>query len=120
MNGKKQIFLSLIESPDEVSCIAIQVCMVNGMQFEKEVKKNQVFFSIVPRGPNVGSNDRATKAGNDRVIVDSDSRVLEEIVELLNKYKNIVVDDIPNSLPLVRSISHCVDLIPRASFPNKA
>ena len=47
-------------------------------------------------------------------------RVLEEITELLNEYKDIIVDDIPNGLPPVRSISHCMDLIPRDSFPNKA
>ena len=56
MNGKKKILLPLIESPDEVSCTAIKVCMVNGKQFEKEVK-NQVFFAIVPTGLNLGSND---------------------------------------------------------------
>ena len=28
--------------------------------------------------------------------------------------------DIPNGLHPIRSISHCMDLIPRASFPNKA
>ena len=43
-----------------------------------------------------------------------------EIAELLNEYKDIVVDDIPNGLPLVRSISHCMDLIHGASLPNKA
>ena len=30
VNGKKQISLPLIESPDEASCTAIKVCMVNG------------------------------------------------------------------------------------------
>ena len=94
--------------------------MVNGKQFEKEMKKNQVYFSIVPRGPSVGSNDWAIEASNDRVIVDSDSWVPVEITKLLNEYKDIIVDDIHNGLPLVRSISHCMDLIPRASFPNKA
>ena len=38
----------------------------------------------------------------------------------MNDYKDIIVDDIPNGLPLVRSISHCMDLISRASLPNKA
>ena len=86
--------------------------MVNGKKFEKEVKKNQVCFAIVPRGPSVGSNDRATEIGNDRVTI--------EIEELLNEYKDIIANDTPNGLPLVRSISHCMDLIPKASFPNKA
>ena len=57
VNGKKLILLPLIESPNEVSCTTIKVCMVNGKQFEKEVKKNQVYFSIIPRGLSLGSND---------------------------------------------------------------
>ena len=44
----------------------------------------------------------------------------EEIAELLIEYKDITIDDIPDGLPLVRSISHCMDLIHGASFPNKA
>ena len=38
-------------------------------------------------------------------------RVPKEIAELLNEYKDIIADDIPNGLPPVRSISHCMDLI---------
>ena len=94
--------------------------MVNGKQLEKEMNKNQVCFSIVPRGPSVGSNDWVAEASNDWVTTDSDSRVLVEITELLNEYKDIIVDDILDGLSLVRSIIHCMDLIPRASFPNKA
>ena len=113
VNGKKQILLPLIESPDEVSCTAIKVCMVNGKQFEKEVMKNQICFAIVPRGPSVGSNKQViSEAGNDKIA--------EEITKLLNEYKHIVVDDIPNGLLPVRNISHCMDLILGASFPNKA
>ena len=44
-------------------------------------------------------------------------QVPEEIVESLNEYKDINLDDIPDGLPLVRSIIHCMDLIPRVSFP---
>ena len=43
-----------------------------------------------------------------------------EILELLNEYKDIVVDDILDGLPLVRSIIHCMDLVPRPIFLNKA
>jgi hypothetical protein len=32
---------------------------------------------------------------------------------------DIVVDELPNSLPPMRSISHHIDLIPRESLPNK-
>jgi len=45
--------------------------------------------------------------------------VPQEIVELLNEYKEIVAKDIHDGLPLIRSISHCMDLIPGASLSNK-
>ena len=39
---------------------------------------------------------------------------------MLNEYVDIVVDDFPIGLPLVRSINHHIDLISGASFLNKA
>jgi hypothetical protein len=42
-----------------------------------------------------------------------------EIQDLLDEFADIVVDDLPHSLPPIRSISHHIDLIPRAIFPNK-
>jgi hypothetical protein len=36
----------------------------------------------------------------------------EEIWELLDNFVDIVVDELPNSLPPIRSISHHIDLIP--------
>jgi hypothetical protein len=44
----------------------------------------------------------------------------EEIQELLEEFIDIVVDELPHSLPPIRSVSHHIDLIPGASFPNKA
>jgi hypothetical protein len=44
----------------------------------------------------------------------------EEIQELLEEFADIVVDELPHSLPPMRSVSHHIDLIPGASFPNKA
>jgi hypothetical protein len=43
-----------------------------------------------------------------------------EVLELLEEFTDIVVDELPRSLPPMRSVSHHIDLIPRASFPNKA
>jgi hypothetical protein len=44
---------------------------------------------------------------------------LEEVKELLDNFVDIVVDELPNSFPPIRSISHHIDLIPRSSLPNK-
>ena len=47
------------------------------------------------------------------------SQAPTKIENFLNEYKDIIVEDIPNGLSLVRSISHCMDLILGDSFPNK-
>ena len=39
---------------------------------------------------------------------------------MLSDYNDIIVDDLPNDLPPVRSIGHHIDLILGATFPNKA
>jgi hypothetical protein len=44
----------------------------------------------------------------------------EEIQELLENFTDIVVDDLPCSLPSIRSIIHHIDLIPRVSLPKMA
>ena len=43
-----------------------------------------------------------------------------EVVELLKDFPDIVSDNVPDGLPPVQKISHQMDLISRASFPNKA
>ena len=57
------------------------------------------------------NNVNQVSVSGDRVTDGSIDRVPEEIVELLNEYKEIITDDIPNGLPPVRSIIHCIDLI---------
>jgi hypothetical protein len=44
----------------------------------------------------------------------------DEIQELLGEFADIIVDELPRSFPPMRSVSHHIDLIPRASLPNKA
>lgn len=72
MNGKKKVLFPLIENPDEVNCTTMKIFMVNGKQFEKEMKRNQVCFAIIPKGLSFGSNDRVTtEASNDKVAVET-------------------------------------------------
>jgi hypothetical protein len=57
-----------------------------------------------------------------RVILTSTSvnDLPEEVQELLDNFADIVVDEMLNSFPPIRSINHHIDLIPRESLPNKA
>ena len=45
--------------------------------------------------------------------------VLVEVADILGEFSNIVLDNVPNRLPPMRKISHQMDLVLGASFPNK-
>jgi hypothetical protein len=42
-----------------------------------------------------------------------------EVKAMLDEFADIIVDDFPNALPPIKSISHHIDLIPGASLPKK-
>jgi hypothetical protein len=84
------------------------VLLMSGKELLTEVKKKEDPQFFVARKPK---------------IVLTSTRVddlPEEIQELLEEFANIVVDELPHSLPPMRSVSHHIDLILGASLPNKA
>jgi hypothetical protein len=84
------------------------VLLMSGKELLDELKKKEDTQFIVVRKPK---------------IVLTSTRIddlPEEIQELLGEFADIVVDELPCLLPPIRTISHHIDLIPRASFPNKA
>ena len=88
---------------NEVVCSAAKVCIVDGKKFLDTMRCEDVCFSIVP------------KDGKEEV-----EEVPTEVVDLLKEFPNIFSDNVPDGLPLVRKISHQMDLISGASLPNKA
>jgi hypothetical protein len=85
-----------------------RVLLMSGKELLTEVKKKEDPQFFVVRKP--------------RIVLTS-TRVDDlpgEIQELLEEFADIVLDEIPHSLPLMRIVSHHIDLIPGASFPNKA
>ena len=80
---------------------------MSGKELLTEVKKKEEPQFIVVRNPK---------------IVLTSTRVdylPEEVQELLEEFTNIVVDELPHLLPLIKSVSHHIDIIPGASLPNK-
>jgi hypothetical protein len=84
------------------------VLLMSGKELLTEVKKKEELrFIMVRKSKIVLTSTR----------VDD---LLEEIQELLGEFADIVVDELPHSLPPIGSVSHHIDLIPGSSFPNKA
>jgi hypothetical protein len=81
---------------------------MSGKELLTEVKKKEELQFIVVKKPN---------------IVLTSTRVddlPEEVQKLLEEFADIVFDELPHFLPPIRSVSHHIDLIPRASLSNKA
>jgi hypothetical protein len=106
-NGKTHTFLPIKdkEMKPEVSNI---VLLMSGKELLTEVKKKEEPQFIMVRKPKVVLT--STRVDD----------LLEEVQELLEEFADIVVDELPRLLPLIRSVSHHIDLIPGANFPNKA
>ncbi|XP_021737357.1 uncharacterized protein LOC110703884 [Chenopodium quinoa] len=49
-----------------------------------------------------------------------DQGIPDEIQPLLRKFSHIVPEEIPEGLPPMRDIQHCIDFVPGAVIPNKA
>jgi hypothetical protein len=81
---------------------------MSGKELLKEVKKDQKMQFVV--------------VGKPRVILTSTSMNDFPMIfqELLDEFVDIVVDELPHTLLPNRSISHHIDLIPRASFMHKS
>jgi hypothetical protein len=106
-NGRTHMFLP-IKGKEVKPEVRNTVLLMSGKELLTEVKKKEDPQFIVVRKP--------------RIVLTS-TRVddlLEEVQELLEEFPDIIVDELPHSLPPIRSVSHHTDLIPGASFPNKA
>jgi hypothetical protein len=106
-NGRIHMLLS-IEDKKVKEEASNTILLMSGKEHLREVKKDQEMHLVVLRNPRVILTS---------TLVDD---LLEEIQELLEKFVDIVVEDLPCSLLPIISISHHIDLIPGEILPNKA
>jgi hypothetical protein len=106
-NGRTHMLLPIKDKEVKIEMRNI-VLLMSGKELLNEVKKKEDTQFIVVRKPKIVLT-------NTRI-----DDLPEKIQELLAEFADIVVDELPCSLPPIRSISHHIDLIPRASLPNKA
>ena len=114
-NGKENTFVSekegrrhtLIPLKDEKveEQTSPKVLMVKEKEFMEQLQEEEVSFSIVGKPRTVITNTR----------IDEFPAEIQKLLE----HVDIVVDNFPDELPHVRSISHHIELIHGASFPNK-
>ena len=94
--------LKPLKEKEENVCSTTRICFVDGKEFLKGMTHEHMCFSIIPK--------------------DSKEEVKEvpvEVANMLGEFSNIVSDNVLDGLPRMREISHQMDLVPGASFPNK-
>ena len=87
----------------EKVCSGARICHVDGRKFLDGMKHQPMCYALI--------------LGRDK---EGSSEIPLEVLGLLSEYGDVISDNVPKELPLVRQISHQIDLIPGASFPNKA
>ncbi|XP_059067985.1 uncharacterized protein LOC131858696 [Cryptomeria japonica] len=93
--------------------IVTSVMLVDEKEFMKGLKeKDTPFFAIVVK-PKTEPKKQPKGSEIEKKVGP------KEVQDLLGKYKGIVADSTADSLPPQREISHCIDLIPGATLPNK-
>jgi hypothetical protein len=106
-NGRMHMLLP-IKDKEVKTEVNNTILLMSGKDLLEEVKKEEEMQFTVVRKP--------------RVILTSSKidDLPKEIQELLEEFVDIVVDELPCSLPPIKSIIHHIDLIPGVSLPNKA
>lgn len=73
-------------------------------ELDKAVKESKCFYPIVIKGLMSAVTEETTTP--------------REVLEILEDYKELVAEELPNDLPPMRDIQHHIDLIPGSSLPN--
>jgi hypothetical protein len=94
--------LKPLKEKEEKVCSNARICLVDGRKFLEGMRHEHMCFAFIPR-----------------VDMEDTKEVPIEVSNFLNEFQDIFSDNVPEGLPLVRKISHQMDLIPRASFLNK-
>lgn len=104
--GEKHTLL-LLKNESAAKESSPKVLLISGNEFLQEIKNEEVNFSLVVKPKEVPTNTNVDE-------------LPREIHNLLDEYSNVVVDDLPNQLPPLRSMSHHKYMIPGDNLLNKA
>jgi hypothetical protein len=105
-NGRTHMFLPIKDKKVKVE-ERNTILLMSGKELLKEVKKEEDIQFAMVRKPRV------------ILTITSIDDIPKEIQKMLENFADIVVDDLPCLLPLIKSISHHIKLIPGASLSNK-
>lgn len=90
------------ETPKSEICTSVRVCLVEGRKLLGGLRNENMCYALISKKFYL------------------ESKELVEIKELLIEYEVIISNNVPDGLPHMRSIGHCMDLILGASLSNKA
>eukprot|EP00253_Pinus_taeda_P027660 PITA_27660 len=105
-DGVRHTLVPIREEKEAAEVNETKALLMSGIFFLKQVENSEMNYAVVRKTRTVLLHTEIT----DLPI---------EIQQMLEKFTDIVVEDLPDKLPPKLSISHHIDFIPGASLPNK-
>ncbi|KAL5541459.1 hypothetical protein UlMin_009169 [Ulmus minor] len=101
--GKRIIMLPLDHSPEKHNeqKEKTTLLVVSGPKFQHEIKGVDSLLDVVMQES-----------------IQTKEKIHEEVESLLEKFTDVITSELPNQLPTMRHIYHCIDFVPSASLPN--
>eukprot|EP00253_Pinus_taeda_P014423 PITA_14423 len=96
-----------IKEEETTEASGTKALLIGGKQFAKQIEESEVNYVVMRRAKTL-------------LLHTEKFDLPAKILEMLQEFSDIVVDDFPNNFPPKRSISHHIEFITRANLPNKA
>lgn len=82
-------------------------------------KRNQELIAVLVQQEKPIVESELNNVESERKLSEKDKQMQGVRDRMLNKYKDVFPDDLPNKLPPVRHIEHSIDLVPGSTPPSK-
>ena len=108
-----------IEHTAKQNNILSHLCVSMSKKEINIAKRNQELIAVIVQEEKQNTASELNNVESERNLSSKEKEMQSVRDRMLNKYKDVFPDDLPNQLPPVRHIEHSIDLVPGSTPPSK-